>query len=151
MLGDPSVTEVPRTTSIPSSFRVSSEVSTFSSFAAGRNSAYPPMQENPLSPSQCDAPSNVVPLVSGLNSTTAPPVSPHDLSVFGCSSSTMPFGGAMGSWSMPKVPHKPPVKGQKVVTTKASRLKILPNVPFVPIDYVSFHYEDSVYRWKYVF
>ncbi|KAA0035344.1 envelope-like protein [Cucumis melo var. makuwa] len=36
------------------------------------------------------------------------------------------------------------------ITTKASKKKIPPNIPFVPIDGISLHLENSVQRWKYV-
>ncbi|TYK04133.1 uncharacterized protein E5676_scaffold2119G00760 [Cucumis melo var. makuwa] len=36
------------------------------------------------------------------------------------------------------------------IMTKASRKKIPPNIPSIPIDGISFHLEDSVQRWKYV-
>uniref|UniRef100_A0A9I9CGF6 Flocculation protein FLO11-like n=1 Tax=Cucumis melo TaxID=3656 RepID=A0A9I9CGF6_CUCME len=45
---------------------------------------------------------------------------------------------------------RPPVKGQQVVSTKAGCRKIPPNVPFMPIDGVSFHFKKGAYKWKYV-
>ncbi|KAA0033151.1 flocculation protein FLO11-like [Cucumis melo var. makuwa] len=46
--------------------------------------------------------------------------------------------------------RRPPTKGQRVVSTKARRRKVPPNVPSVPIDGVSFHYEEGAHKWKYV-
>lgn len=49
-----------------------------------------------------------------------------------------------------KIPRTPPTKGKKVITTKARRRKLSPNVPIFLINGVSFHSEDSVHKWKYV-
>lgn len=38
------------------------------------------------------------------------------------------------------------VKGQRVITTKANRCKLLSNVPTVSLDGVSFHSEESVHN-----
>lgn len=52
----------------------------------------------------------------------------------------------MGSSLFPKMPHRPPTKGQCVITTKAGRRKLPPNVLAISLDEVSFHSEDSVYK-----
>ncbi|TYK16303.1 gag-pol polyprotein [Cucumis melo var. makuwa] len=39
---------------------------------------------------------------------------------------------------------------EPVISTKAGRQKIPPNVPFVPIDGVSFHSEEDAHKWNYV-
>lgn len=36
------------------------------------------------------------------------------------------------------------------MSTKAGCRKIPPNVPFMPIDGVSFHFKKGAYKWKYV-
>ncbi|KAA0058506.1 flocculation protein FLO11-like [Cucumis melo var. makuwa] len=46
--------------------------------------------------------------------------------------------------------HRPPTNGQRVVSTKAGRRKVPPNVSSVPIDEVSFHSEEGAHKWKYV-
>ncbi|TYJ98292.1 uncharacterized protein E5676_scaffold232G00030 [Cucumis melo var. makuwa] len=60
----------------------------------------------------------------------------------------MPSVRAMGSSSIHKMPHCPPINSQCVITTKASRQKLPTNVPYVPLDGVSFHFEDSVHKCK---
>ncbi|KAA0040417.1 uncharacterized protein E6C27_scaffold35G00400 [Cucumis melo var. makuwa] len=40
-------------------------------------------------------------------------------------------------------------EGRPMVTTKTGRKKILPNIPSVPIDGISFRLKESVQRWKY--
>ncbi|KAA0045208.1 uncharacterized protein E5676_scaffold1493G00360 [Cucumis melo var. makuwa] len=50
----------------------------------------------------------------------------------------------------PKPPKRKTQQARKNVTTKISRKKIPVNVPFVPIDGISFHHEESVQRWKFV-
>lgn len=47
-------------------------------------------------------------------------------------------------------PQRLPVKRQRVVSTKAGRRKIPPNVPSVPIDGMSFHSEEGAHKCKYV-
>ncbi|KAA0062327.1 flocculation protein FLO11-like [Cucumis melo var. makuwa] len=47
-------------------------------------------------------------------------------------------------------PRRPLVKGQRVVSTKVERRKIPPNVTYMPIDGVFFHYEEGTHKWKYV-
>ncbi|TYK06511.1 putative mitochondrial protein [Cucumis melo var. makuwa] len=44
-------------------------------------------------------------------------------------------------------PQRLPVKRQRVVSTKAGRRKIPPNVPSVPIDGMSFHSEEGAHKW----
>ncbi|KAA0041517.1 flocculation protein FLO11-like [Cucumis melo var. makuwa] len=46
--------------------------------------------------------------------------------------------------------RRPPTKGQRVVSTKAGRRKVPPNVSSIPIDGVSFHSEEGAHKWKYV-
>ena len=46
--------------------------------------------------------------------------------------------------------RRPSTKGLRVVSTKAGRRKVPPNVPSVPIDGVSFHSEEGAHKWKYV-
>lgn len=43
-----------------------------------------------------------------------------------------------------------PSHGQKVVTIKSDRRKLLPNIHVDPLDGISFHSEDGVLKWKYV-
>ncbi|KAA0032634.1 flocculation protein FLO11-like [Cucumis melo var. makuwa] len=47
-------------------------------------------------------------------------------------------------------PRHPPVRGQRVISTKACQRKIPPNVASVPIDGVSFHSEEGAHKWKQV-
>ena len=46
--------------------------------------------------------------------------------------------------------RRPPIRGQRVISTKAGQRKILPNVPSMPIDGVSFHSKEGAHKWKYV-
>ncbi|KAA0059224.1 flocculation protein FLO11-like [Cucumis melo var. makuwa] len=46
--------------------------------------------------------------------------------------------------------RRPPTKGQQVVSTKAGRRKVPPNVSSLPIDGVSFHSKEGAHKWKYV-
>ena len=41
-------------------------------------------------------------------------------------------------------------QNRRNITTKIGRKKILPNIPSVPIDRISFQLEERVQRWKYV-
>ncbi|TYK27414.1 flocculation protein FLO11-like [Cucumis melo var. makuwa] len=47
-------------------------------------------------------------------------------------------------------PRRPPVKGHRVISTKADQRKIPLNVPSFLIDGVSFHSEEDAHKWKYV-
>ncbi|KAA0055022.1 flocculation protein FLO11-like [Cucumis melo var. makuwa] len=57
-----------------------------------------------------------------------------------------PPGNVDSSYSL----RRPPVRGQRVFSTKAGRRKIPPNVPSVPIDGVSFRSEEGAHKWKYM-
>ncbi|KAA0066659.1 uncharacterized protein E5676_scaffold2119G00400 [Cucumis melo var. makuwa] len=50
----------------------------------------------------------------------------------------------------PKSKKKKSQQNRRNITTKIGRKKIPLNIPFVPIDGISFHLEESVQRWKYV-
>uniref|UniRef100_A0A9I9DXI7 Envelope-like protein n=1 Tax=Cucumis melo TaxID=3656 RepID=A0A9I9DXI7_CUCME len=50
----------------------------------------------------------------------------------------------------PKQKSKKTQKGSHMVTIETSRRKVPPNIPYVPIDRISFHLEESVQRWKYI-
>lgn len=42
------------------------------------------------------------------------------------------------------------VQEAEVITTRADRRKLPSNVPNLPIYGISFHYEECVFKWKYV-
>ncbi|KAA0066406.1 uncharacterized protein E6C27_scaffold21G004820 [Cucumis melo var. makuwa] len=50
----------------------------------------------------------------------------------------------------PKPPKRKTQQARRNVTTKTGRKKIPANVPYVPIDGISFHHEESVQHWKFV-
>ncbi|KAA0035588.1 putative mitochondrial protein [Cucumis melo var. makuwa] len=65
----------------------------------------------------------------------------------GDSSISMLLPGHVGS---SYEPHRLPVKGQRIIFTKAGHWKISLNVPSIPINCVSFHSEEGAHKWKYV-
>ncbi|KAA0041713.1 flocculation protein FLO11-like [Cucumis melo var. makuwa] len=50
----------------------------------------------------------------------------------------------------PRPSFRHPSKGQRVISIKVGRRKLSSNVHYVPIDGISFHYEECVFKWKYV-
>ena len=50
----------------------------------------------------------------------------------------------------PKPAKRKSQQNRRNITTKTGRKKISPNIPFVPIDGISFHHEESVQCWEFM-